>query len=1635
MIFFSLLGISSTTAFAATGTELNGTNSDNSSIAIGTPAAEGQASTKSGHAIAIGNNATATNINSSDWAQAGSIAIGRNANASAGNSIAIGVASKASAVKAIAMGSDANATANRAIALGADANATAANTTSIGTGANANQTSSTALGADSKAINQDSTAVGYNATASSISTIAIGKDSNAIGSNSTVLGTGASTTTQDSIAIGRGAVMNGLNTGGGIAIGKTSNATGQGALAIGTSAIANATYAHAYGDTTKVHGNHSIAVGLASEISNGSTNATMLGGWSKINGNSMNAVTVGASNKINSSNTVAVGANITIGSDLDGAVVLGQASTTNGSHAISTTTNATVNGLSYSGFKGVASSGGRFVSIGSVGKERKLINVAAGNISASSTEAINGSQLYAVADQLGNVSKVANTANNTANAAKELATTANTTATTANATATRAESIAKIANAEATIAKKATEELNSRKYTFKVVNGKETLSKNDGDAKAWDLSQNDEITFGATKDLNVTTDAQGNIVYGLSSTYSDKINNIEKTANDANTTARAAETQANAANATAAAAKTAAAKATETANTANNTAEAAKNVATEAKETANNAKTIAEDAKTAATEAKDTANSAKTIADGAKTTADQAAITAKGAETLAQAANTTANDAKSIANEADKKADKANETANAADKKADKANETANAADKKADKANETANAADKKADKANETANAANTAVNDLKTRRYTFKIANDQTAGSTDSNAKEWTLNENNNITFGATSDLNVTTDKQGKIIYGLSSSFTDRISKIETSLGTATDGVADDKGLTETDGLNGQSLNDKVNALRNGEAGPIIYTAPDGTRLAKANDGQYYPADKINQDGKPQNGVKPELNPIASLVNSDGTITKPTIMGNVKSNIGLDSPTDSSITADKAQKGVSDLLNSTQNLNNVATTGDLQALAQAGLDFTGNNSDTTVHRPLSSKLTVEGEGGWDGKNSAADNLYVQADAENNKLVVKMNKDLTGLNSVETKDADGNVAKMTAAGTAVKDKDGNTANYGANGSTIEDKNGNKTIVDAKGSTVTDTEGNTANYGANGSTIEDKDGNKTTVVADGTIVAGKDGSSATYGKDGVSLKGADGSITTIGRDDKGNLTVSTGVDTKPKTLATTDDLASAIKGSDGKDGKDGKDADSAGSKGLTSKDGLNGTDLNTKVNALRNGEAGPIVYTDSNGTRLVKANDGQYYPAAQVNENGEPKDGATAETNPIASLVNSDGTITKPTIMGNVKSNIGLDSPTDSPVTADKAQKGVSDLLNSTQNLNNVATTGDLQALAQAGLDFTGNNSDTTVHRPLSSKLTVEGEGGWDGKKSAADNLYVQADAENNKLVVKMNKDLTGLNSVETKDADGNVAKMTAAGTAVEDKDGNTANYGAKGSAIADKDGNQTTVSANGSAVTDKDGNAANYGAKGSAVTDKDGNAANYGAKGSTVADKDGNTANSSAKGSTVTDKNGNQTIVSADGTTVTGKDGVSATYSKDGVALKGADGKTTTLGRDADGNLTVTNGIGTQPKTLATTNDLHNLSNQFDNKLDNLDRKVNRNNRKLRSGIAAVTAMTNIPQVTLPGKAAVGAGVGTYEGEGAVSVGYSRMSDNGKVILKLSAGASTRGTFNAGAGVAYQW
>lgn len=86
-------------------------------------------------------------------------------------------------------------------------------------------------------------------------------------------------------------------------------------------------------------------------------------------------------------------------------------------------------------------------------------------------------------------------------------------------------------------------------------------------------------------------------------------------------------------------------------------------------------------------------------------------------------------------------------------------------------------------------------------------------------------------------------------------------------------------------------------------------------------------------------------------------------------------------------------------------------------------------------------------------------------------------------------------------------------------------------------------------------------------------------------------------------------------------------------------------------------------------------------------------------------------------------------------------------------------------------------------------------------------------------------------------------------------------------------------------------------------------------------------------------------------------------------------------------------------------------------------------------LDNKVDRVNRDLKAGIAGAAAVAGLPQVRGNGKSMLAASASNYKGQNAVALGYSRASDNGKVLLKLSGSANSRGDVISTIGVGYEW
>ena len=206
----------------------------------------------------------------------------------------------------------------------------------------------------------------------------------------------------NSIAIGVSAGASGL---GASAIGASASATGGSSIGVGTFAEATGNVSIAIGERTKATENGATALGRQSAATGGAStaigsgaqasaqNATALGGGANASGNT--SIAIGAQSKASEGQSVAIGRHAV--ADTNDSVALGSYSKT---EAAVGTSSATVNGITYGGFAGAAPVG--TVSVGDAGAERTITNVAAGRITPTSTDAINGSQLYQVASKIDN---------------------------------------------------------------------------------------------------------------------------------------------------------------------------------------------------------------------------------------------------------------------------------------------------------------------------------------------------------------------------------------------------------------------------------------------------------------------------------------------------------------------------------------------------------------------------------------------------------------------------------------------------------------------------------------------------------------------------------------------------------------------------------------------------------------------------------------------------------------------------------------------------------------------------------------------------------------------------------------------------------------------------------------------------------------------------------------------------------------------------------------------------------------------------------------------------------------------------------------------------------------------------------
>ena len=1669
------------------------------------------------HYFSVKSNVTG-NQNNTGASGVDSIAIGPNASTSpiSAGSITMGLNARSLNEKNIAIGVDAYSSAAGGVSLGNGAQTTNNNSTAIGSSAKAKEANATAVGMNATALGNQSTAIGSNANVAdgARESVAIGNNASTAKSYSFAAGPNAKTAEQLSVAIGFNANATGLHA---VAIGPnaTTGINAWSTIAIGNNANATLRHGVAIGDNATTKGDLAIAMG---------TNST----------SQYQSVSLGAESAANGGSSIALGAssNATVG----GSVALGN-STVAGSNMF----DATSSGATFKNDAGVnttvsfaanSSAIGGAVSVGKAGNERQIQNVAAGRISATSTDAINGSQLYTVLNNSGfNVQENGNAKsrinnNGVVNFKDGNLTTANVTdtdngtivkfdvnttnittdATTGNATATNPNNIAtagdvtnainNVRNMPITFTGNTGSAVKKLGESLGIVgDGTDITSTADANNVTFTLNKSTAVTAGdnkavtsgavdtAIKAINLTT--AGNTGAGavnlatqsLNITGSNGLTTVatgngievkidDETRKKIDDASSAKEVSASVSSGSSAVSVTAngttknadgvevtdyavdLSQATKDdiqkgvdANTTVNTkgltftgdtkeSDVKKlgdkvaitgddNITTEANPNGVQVK-LNKDLKVDSVKAGDTTinNDGLTINGGPSVT--KSGINAGDKKITGVAAGTDDTDAVNVSQlkEVKKVANKGwNLTANGSNSSNVAPGETVDLNNTDGN-IQITKNATDDNVTfNLNKTINVTNVNATGNVTAGDTVLNTNGLTIAGGPSVTKSGINAADKKISNVKAGDVSETSQDavNGSQLYSLGDTINKKIDGMGFNLatnGTETPALSDaDKRIVsnETFAIN-QGKNIKVTQIANGYE---IATADNMTLGEKAENGQPGSDGSLAVKGKDGSAV--------SINGKDGSIglsgkdgANPLTLKTVEGPAGVDGE-------DTAKKPRLDV-----NGESVATLND-------GLKFTGNNESTVNKHKLNTLVKIKGEGVAEAEStnfkSAAGNINVKADGTDT-LEVQLAKDLKGLNSAEFKDASGDVTKITPAGVAVNKAD----NLNADGSV---KDPNKTV-------------SISNTGVNAG------GNKVTNVADGDVNADS--------KDAINGSQLYNAVATTNLTPNTTGKIDTPVDGSKLVNATT--VANAI----------------------------NNSGWNVTVNKDGGEAEGETVQKVSPGNTVT------YIAGQNIKIKQDGMNFTISTTKDLKAENVTAKTVNTTTI------NLG-EGDNSTPITVVSGKDAAPNLDGKTPNRMNFG--GETIATLSDGLKF-GANVGGVYNAKLNSQINVKGADSntnwseFDGgdnvmtnidksgnvrvgiKKnlkveSVTANKFTAGDTviDSNGVTIKNGPSMTSMGidagskaisnvtaGVEDTDAV-NVAQLKSAKTEVEEGKNTTvtSRIGANGQVIysvsaKDTSANVTTSEAlvvenrgekdiNGTSVT-------NYHLD---LSQKTKNDIQKGADANTAINSKGLTFVGDSNKSDVK-KLGDEVEITGDDniTTVANPKGVKVKLNKDlkvntvtankftagdtvidgnGVTIKNGPSMTKN-GIDA-GNKQITNvapgRIAADSTDAVNGSQLHEVKADMNNKINHLNGQVNKLGKRVNAGTASALAASQLPQAYIPGKSMVSVAAGNYQGQNAVALGMSRISDNGKIIIRLAGTSDTQGKVGVAVGAGYHW
>ena len=614
------------------------------------------------------------------------------------------------------------------------------------------------------------------------------------------------------------------------------------------------------------------------------------------------------------------------------------------------------------------------------------------------------------------------------------------------------------------------------------------------------------------------------------------------------------------------------------------------------------------------------------------------------------------------------------------------------------------------------------------------------------------------------------------------------------------------------------------------------PVVYTNKDGDKLYKIVD----PATgNVTFNTKPD-GTGTTVQPadvIASMNNGGDSTTTPMKLNNVGSTIADQA---GNTYLDKIDAAAADnkTKNGAVNVTDLKNTAD--ALIEKGLKFDANAGGVKTNK-LGSTVKIQGEGAKADTEYSGENVktIISQDTDGNTTIdVKLDKNLKADSVVVGKDGkdgvDGKIGVNGKDGASVvlNGKDGSIGLTGPKGADGKDgasakisvKDGVPGVDGQPGDKLTrivyeDKDGNTHEVathddgmkfaGDNGQTNQDTNPNvikkHLNNVVD--IVGGADSSKLTDNNIGVNADGGklkvqlakdidltkDGSVkigdTTVNND---GLTITGGPSVKKDGINAGDKKITGVKAgeadTDAVNVKQLKDKvttveSSDGTISVTDKndptsatyDAAKGHQYDIKINnqGVVNNAQIPVVYTKQDGTKVYKQPDGTFNTA---------KDGSGDVVNAgdiIASMNNPNASTTDPMKLNNVGSSIA-DKAGNTFLDKIDAAAGDNNTKNGAVNVSDLKNAAD--AIGNKGLNFgtqsTGANSE--IHKNLGEKLEIVGEGTKADDNYSASNIKTMT--KDGKVVIGLDKDLNGLNSIGVPGKDGVAGKD---GVSISGKDG----------------------------------------------------------------------------------------------------------------------------------------------------------------------------------------------------------------------------------------------------------